>query len=75
MLHVSGFATQRQAYTFTPDESERMMARFEAEVDPAAFPRMIEHVAYHDAVEAGEVSPPDAFTFVLDLILDGLDAR
>jgi len=71
-LHVVGFAQQATAYeaSMANDDNER---RFEAEVSADDYPRLVAHKHYHDAVDAGELDRPDTFTFVLDLILDGLE--
>ena len=70
-LHVVGFAQQATAYANSYDDDAE--ERFETEVSKADFPRLVEHKAYHDAVDAGAVDRPDTFTFVLGLILDGIE--
>ncbi|MGB5953088.1 MAG: TetR/AcrR family transcriptional regulator C-terminal domain-containing protein [Ornithinimicrobium sp.] len=75
--HVVGFALQNAEVTQSTlpgpereDFADRARA-FLSALDQQTYPRMAEHVARH--VEHGEVDA--SFTFVLDLILDGLVAR
>lgn len=70
-LHVVGFAQQATAYESSYDDEAEQ--RFEAVMEAGDFPRLVEHKAYHDAVDAGAVDRPDTFTFVLGLILDGIE--
>ena len=70
--HVNGYSRQAIGYrSIHPDDIIR--DRFAREVSADRFPRMVEHVDYHDEVDAGHVDHPNEFRYVLDLILDGLE--
>lgn len=68
-MHIQGFTQQQVSYTTQFDDGEALMARFANEVDPTAFPHLVEHTRYHH--DGGATR--DEFAFVLDLILDGLE--
>ena len=63
-LHIIGFAQQAAAYANSYDDDAE--ARFEREVDPTEFPRMIEHKRYHDDVDDGSIERQNTVTCVLD---------
>lgn len=70
--HVNGYARQVVGYrSLDPDAEVR--DRFDREVSVDAFPLLVDHVRYHDAVDAGRQRHPDEFGYVLGLILDGLE--
>lgn len=66
--HIQGFARQRVAYGEAPTDTEEMQERIAAMLASGRYPRIAEHARYHDEGH-GSV---DEFTYVLDLILDGL---
>jgi AcrR family transcriptional regulator len=68
-LHVQGFTQQQIAYSAQVPSEAEMFDRFHADVSPAEFPHVVDHVRYHIETESAH----DEFGFVLDLILDGLD--
>lgn len=74
-LHITGFTQQQITYRDQAAGSggDEMMQRFHAEVDASVYPRIHEHVRYHELRDAGRDEPHDEFGFVLDLILDGLE--
>lgn len=66
-LYVVGHVQQDQAFDLGED-LEELAARFLAETPVEEFPYLLEHFEQHD----GDGSDDD-FTFMLDLVLDGLD--
>ncbi len=66
--HIQGFARQRVAYGENPTDTPEATERIEAVLSGDEYPRIAEHARYHQEGH-GAV---DEFTFVLDLILDGL---
>lgn len=74
-LHIAGFTQQQLAYSFDDDRSDELMERALREVTEDTYPRMLDHIHYHEHVEDIPGERPDEFRFVLDLILDGLDRR
>lgn len=66
--HIQGFARQRVAYGQSPTEGEAMQAKIEATLASGQYPHIVEHARYHQEGHG----TTDEFTFVLDLILDGL---
>lgn len=68
-LHVQGTAQQRINYAAYTAAEDQMLDRFRRDVDAGDFPHLVDHVRYH-----AESQPTnDEFSFVLDLILDGLE--
>ena len=72
-LHVVGFTQQQLSYAMDEQRSREMYERFAREVRADEFPRVVDHVRYHQEVEERDEAPRDEFAFVLDLILDGLE--
>lgn len=68
-LYVVGHVQQDQAFDLGQD-LEALAARFLDETPADRFPYLLEHFEQHE----GDGSDDD-FTFMLDLILDGLDQR
>jgi AcrR family transcriptional regulator len=68
LVHVQGFSQQQIGYRQRPSSMDADAERFLAGPEAAESPRFIAHLAYH--AEGGHRH--DDFTFVLDLILDGL---
>lgn len=68
-LHIQGFTQQQASYATGFDDDADVYARFDAEVDAATYPRVVDHLRFHR--EGG--TSRDEFEFVLDLILDGLE--
>lgn len=71
-LHIAGFTQQQLAYSFDHERSEELMARA-LQITSERYPRMHDHIHYHEHVDEIPGERPDEFRFVLDLILDGLD--
>lgn len=67
--HVTGHAMQRVSFAMTPEEMADGAARFLAQLEVDAYPELAAHVRWHAEAPPGD----DAFTFGLDLILDGLE--
>jgi AcrR family transcriptional regulator len=69
-MYVVGFTLQRLSFGFTAEELDELANTFLRELPEAEYPYMAEHVRWHldDNYQAG------TFGFVLDLILDGLEA-
>ena len=72
-LHVVGFTQQQLSYAMDEQQSSEMYERFAREVRAEEFPRVVDHVRYHQEAEERDETPRDEFAFVLDLILDGLE--
>lgn len=72
-LHVGGFTQQQVAYTTSMAEPGDAYERFHREVSVDEYPLMVDHVRYHMEMDQIPGERPDEFTFVLDLILDGLE--
>jgi len=68
-MHIQGFTQQQLHYSVVVTDEEEMSARFHDSVSPAEFPRVVDHVRYHQEHDHHR----DEFGFVLDLILDGLE--
>ncbi|MEO0492060.1 MAG: TetR/AcrR family transcriptional regulator C-terminal domain-containing protein [Actinomycetota bacterium] len=66
--HIQGFARQRVAYGQNPTDTPEAQARIEAVLADPRYPHIAQHARYHHE-HHGQV---DEFTYVLDLILDGL---
>ncbi len=67
--HIQGFARQRVAYGETNKNPEEMQSRVQALLSNDDYPRIAEHIRFHHDGHG----TPDEFSFVLDLIIDGLD--
>ncbi len=69
--HLQGFALQEQAFSPPMGDGDLQAAleEFKATLDPERYPAMFAHVEWHQADHESH-----EFEFVLDLILDGLDA-
>ncbi len=67
--HVQGFTQQRLAYATDITNDGDVHAPPRRTVDPAAFPLLVDHIRFHREGRHEH----DEFTFVLDLILEGLD--
>lgn len=68
--HLQGFALQQQAFVLPMDgDLDEALETFRSMLDPQRFPAMLGHIEWHQ-------TDPGAyeFEFVLDLILDGLEA-
>ena len=72
-LHIVGFTQQQVAYAYSDVDTERAMQRVRSEAPPERYPLMNDHIDYHHDMEHIPGERPDEFTFVLDLILDGLE--
>lgn len=70
-LHIVGFAQQATAYETAYDDDAE--GRFDAEVSADDYPLLVAHKEYHDEVDHGTIEQPDTFSFVLGLILDGIE--
>ena len=70
-LHIQGFTQQQLSYAMQPDDETEMFERFRREVTADEYPRVVEHVQFHLDTE----TRVDEFSFVLDLILDGLERK
>ncbi len=68
-VHVQGFMQQQLAFQLGADGFARDAARYLADDSSADDPHLVAHFRYH--AEHGHRN--DDFTFVLDLILDGLE--
>lgn len=69
-MYVVGFTLQRLSFGFDAEELDELANTFLLGLPEAEYPYMAEHVRWHldDKYEAG------TFGFVLDMILDGLEA-
>ncbi len=71
-VHIEGSALQAAEFPLKPEEYESAAAGFLASVEaPESIPYFIDHVRYR--VEHPDVA--DSFAIVLDMILDGFEAR
>lgn len=69
VMHIQGFTQQQVSYADEFADGEELYSRFASEVEPSAFPHLVDHVRYHR--EGGATQ--SEFAFVLDLILEGLE--
>lgn len=69
--HVLGYSLQEQSFSVRGGEMEAMARDFLATLPADTYPHLAAHVREH--VE--DPAPGRSFEFVLDLILDGLQAR
>lgn len=67
--HIQGFARQRVAYSDSAADIEKMGTSIQALLTNDDYPRIAEHIRYHSDGHGTH----DEFSFVLDLILDGLE--
>ncbi len=67
--HIQGFAQQRISFGQLDDQADRTQHRLDTLLAEGRFPRVIEHVEFHQAGHRAH----DEFGFTLDLILDGLE--
>ena len=72
-MYVAGYTQQVLGYRTSMERWSELEPRFDREVPSDRYPLMVAHKEYHDDVTAERTSRPDEFTFVLDLILDGLE--
>ena len=68
--YIFGFSLWETSHTYSPEEIERLTARFAAEITADEYPWLHEHAQQH--FEDGPHREVMAFEFGLDLILDGL---
>ncbi|MEM7020574.1 MAG: TetR/AcrR family transcriptional regulator [Pseudomonadota bacterium] len=70
--HIEGFALQTSGFPIKPKDLQLAAARFlESVQDPDSIPYFVEHVQHHlDHPES-----PDQFGMMLNMILDGFEAR
>ena len=68
-LYVVGFAHQEATFTIGLEDPEATMRAFLDQTPADRFPATVEHVMLH----AEDAVPDDDFTFMLDLLLDGLE--
>ena len=67
--HIQGFAQQRLAFGQLEAQADETAGRVAAIMGSDEFPRVIDHIAFHQHDETDR----DEFRFTLDLILDGLE--
>ena len=72
-LHIVGFTQQQVAYAYSDVDTEQAMRRALTETSDDRYPLMNDHIRYHRDIDRVPGERPDEFTFVLDLILDGLE--
>jgi AcrR family transcriptional regulator len=68
--HLQGYALQEQTFSVPVEgDMQDVLVQFRRTLDPERYPAMVAHVEWH-------MTDPEAyeFEFVLDLILDGLEA-
>ncbi len=73
LLHIGGFTSQQIAYDFDEGDTTNMHARVDRELAAARYPFMADHIRYHQEPDQTLGERPDEFSFVLDLIIDGLE--
>jgi AcrR family transcriptional regulator len=69
--HILGFTIWQLGHTLPSDTPTDFIETLVRQLDPEAYPRLIEHVAVH--MKESEVEEEGEFEFGLDLILDGLE--
>lgn len=71
-VHIEGFALQAAGFPVKPGDVQAVAAGFlEAVEDPDSIPYFVEHVQHH----LDEAGCKDQFGMMLDMILDGFEAR